>query len=125
MGQLQCPIIEQSIVKSLLELVSPPRMLIPNSLAAIRNPCARPLTVCNEIDFGSPNESIHDEGSIPLAAKSLIQDTMLFLEICQGLIHGGTSVLPTNMSHLRANNLGSLDLPRLTSATSSKGKGCF
>jgi hypothetical protein len=82
------------------------------------------LIVCNEIDLGSPNESIYAEGTKPFAAKSLTHDTILFLATCHELIDGGMSVLPTSISHFRASWRGRFDLPKSMSATSSRGKGC-
>src|ERR687894_420721 len=38
-------------------------------------------------------------GLMPFADKSLTQETMLFLAICQGFIPVGTSVFPTSISH--------------------------
>src|SRR3954451_12326874 len=60
----------------------------------------RPLISFLEYLPGIPRE-IKDKygGLIPFADKSLTQETMLFLAICQGFIPAGTSVFPTSISH--------------------------
>src|SRR5687768_7765825 len=109
------PIMVQSITSSPASFVSPPTILTPNSFDAIAKPSASPSISGRRVDelFGMPSEITAACGLTPLAARSLMHETILFRAACQGFIPLGTSVLATSISLL-------ITIPLSISATSSR-----
>src|ERR671915_1440787 len=109
------PIMVQSITSSPASFVSPPTILTPNSFDATANPSASPsISGCRiEQLFGMPSEITAACGLTPLAARSLMHETMLFRAACQASIPLGISVLSTSISLF-------ITIPLSSNATSSR-----
>src|SRR5256884_8857668 len=95
----------QSITKSWVSLVSPPSILHPYSLAPLLRPNAISLTLDSLTGGGRPRDTRSPLGWTPFAAKSLTVETTDFLAACLSVMPGGTSLLPTSMSHFNATSL--------------------
>ena len=83
---------------SLPSLVSPPRIFMPNSFDAFPKPRAKSSIFFFESFLGKTTETIPKIGLIPFAAKSLIQEIILYLAIYCSPTFFGISVLSTNVS---------------------------
>ncbi len=103
------PNIQQSIMISLDSLISPPTISIPNSFEAKDKPLIS-LEISEFFnDLGKPNDIKAAFGIIPFETRSLTLETTDFRAICSKVILGGTSVCSTNISHVIAKNLLSLN----------------
>src|SRR5918995_6744388 len=109
------PIMLQSITSSPALFVSPPTILTPNSFDAIAKPSASPSIHGCRIEqlFGMPSEITAACGLTPLAARSLMHETMLYRATCQASMPMGTSVLATSISLF-------ITIPLSNNATSSR-----